>query len=842
MSSVVANAGAASRLSLHPGGLINRDESVEIKPSVEGELTIRRGVAGGFSELERVRLTAGESRSWTAPGEGMFLLEFTDAAGETLRRPLAVVSEQWAVCQITVGAFTAEDFANQIHEAGLAADYYVGLPVAGEDEAFTACDPRWTWYERQHGDAIHPHAMAEAFGVIDPALAHDNPNWESLPLAGIEARLKALQSWWLGRGYAPLDRIATYTPSNLFVRACRATGIRVVHSLCPEQNWSDGEWAINHWGMPTAPFWIAPDDFRKAGARDAQGVLGITMNHYQVLLPHLTHWGDFVLSPSHFTRWNRAADSGDESTRFRQFLLDTVRGGTSLTGAPFFFVAGFEFGRTFGTANMTEWNRAGLARLIGLASTERLAFATSGDVRAYHDRHVPGFADRVFRQRDNWVGVTVNGKPGQAGDSVVIERSDYKALIREGAATPYFYYDYTAPWYFKTDDLNAPTDFATDCAAAVSVTRIAPDRAVVEATTGLARPVPIAFWDAETVKPEFHGLPVRMLDDGRMVAVLEVPAGWHGRVEIKLSPHSPPAGRRDGRWIMQTFGEGIERHTYLHLDAALVSDVRIPVILKKTARVDDAQRSLGELPAGTHMLTFGPLLGWYRVWGLDAGDIEPAADVDGWADLAGALLPSADLMAERMQSHRERLDAAAWSHPAMRNKRRVFAMHCGAELALGTRSRASGYDRPTAYLPGVSAREFSDGVIAFGPGKSFWYHPRGLHFRIDGLPGTAGGNGRWTVLLHGFDPTGTGARHRLQVGPEKRDLGVWIVPEGAEQPEAFRSVEISERDIDAQGRVVFHMLTDQTPLVRWWSEGGFIAGLHALWVAAGGENAEPRSL
>jgi hypothetical protein len=732
-----------ARLRLDPGGLLRAGESVRFIATAGGGLVLRRGLRGGFAEIARARLApagmaagrpaGGEAAgdrtaggevadgaaadgaaagggeagggtaggwAWTPPECGMWLAEFTTDGGEVLRRPFAVVTREWAVCQITIGAFTSEDFADVIHPAGVAADYYVtGFPAAtvaataataataaaadaataataaaaaanatiaadaapapapgatvtitaaaaadadadadasaataaGAAVDFTCSDPRWAGYERLHGDAIHPHVMADAFGAIAPALAHDDPNWDSLPPAQIDARLAALQAWWLARGYAPLDRVASYTPSNRLVAACARAGIGVLHSLVPGQNWSDGDWSINHWGMPTCPFWIAADDFRKAGARDGIArdttvrttgpraaavrdataravardgaartpVLGMTMNHYHLLAPHLTHWGDFALSPSHFTRWLRAADSGGESRRFRQFLADTVRGGTPVGDAPFFFVAGFEFGRTFGTAGMTAWNRAGLRRLLALARDGgRLVFATSGDVRAYHQRHVPRLAQRVFRQRDSWVGVTTNGKPGQAGDSIVLELDDYQALIREDSPLPWLYYDYRERWDFATGDPAAPRDRAAACAAALRVD-ISParDRAVITAAAPLPRAIPFALWDAapaaspapagppaenkptenkpatnalaENVPAEnapappaadatraFRVFPLAPLDDARAVTLLEAPAGWSGRAVLALRPFAPRPGRiEQGRWRLQAFGQ-----------------------------------------------------------------------------------------------------------------------------------------------------------------------------------------------------------------------------------------------------------------------------------------------
>jgi len=819
-----------ARLTVSPGGLLRIGESVTISSSAAGELIVLSASGRAFVETVRVRLAAGAAWTWRPETCGRHAVEFVTDDGETLRRPLAVVDRSWAVCQITVGAFTAEDFSDLIHGARVAADYYVTMPHADRPPRFNAADPRWREFERLHGDAIHPHVMSNAFGGISPELAHDDPNWETLSRDAIETRLRALQAWWLAAGYAPLDRIATYTPCNLLTRACRSVGVRVIHSLCPEQNWSDGEWAINHWGMPNAPFWIADDDFRKAGRRDAdgRGVIGITMNHYQVLLPHLTHWGDFVLSPSHFTRWIRAADSGEESTRFRQFLGDTVRGGTPLGDEPFFFVAGFEFGRTFGTADMTAYNRAGLARLFALAETEKLVFATSDDVRAYYDRHVPALPDRAFRQRDIWVGVTVNGKPGQAGDSVVLERGDYKALIREGAELPYFYYDYTRPWSFATADVHAPADFAADCARELEVSRVSPARWRIAARDPLSRAVPVALWDVEAgVAAGLARIPLRTLDDGRTVTLLEAPAGWRGAVELDARPApAARAPRRDGRWIMQTFGEKTDRHTYLHLDAPLTDAVRVPVRLARETSVDGAQGPLGVLPAGEHELIFGPLQRWYRFWNYGVDDLAPAEDIETRLRISGALLP--DNAAEIARRHADALDARAREHPALRDKTPVLGVHCGAGLMLGTRSRSAAYDRIAAHQPGVSALELADGVIAFGPGRAFWYHPRSLHFRVDGLRG--GADARWTMLLHSFDPQRLDSVYEVLIGRERRSAGHWRLPSSADAPEAFFAIELGAADLDSRGRAHIMLRTEQKALVRWWSEHGFIAALHAFWV------------
>ena len=247
-------------------------------------VVFRRGIAGDFAEVTTFTLVPGQHTRIIPAEPGMYLAEW-EYEGVLHRRPIAVIEPDWSVCQITVGAMTSEDFRRPSTPPGLAADYYIAPERPGRID-FSFTDPRWPRYEREFGDAIFPHIMANTLGALEPELIHDNSNWDSVPFEGILERLRYLQRWWASRGFARLDGVASYTPSNRFVQALSQCGIRILHSLVPEQNWSDGEWAINHWGMPDClSGCLAPDDFRKAGLRTPAGVLGMTMNHYQVLLP-----------------------------------------------------------------------------------------------------------------------------------------------------------------------------------------------------------------------------------------------------------------------------------------------------------------------------------------------------------------------------------------------------------------------------------------------------------------------------------------------------------------------------------------------------------------------------
>jgi hypothetical protein len=356
------------------------------------------------------------------------------------------------------------------------------------------------------------------------------------------------------------------------------------------------------------------------------------------------------------------------------------------------------------------------------------------------------------------------------------------------------------------------------------------DLMIITTEQALERPIPLAIWDVDIIDfGPFEALPMRALDDGRTVTVLEVPAGWSGRCELALQ--TKPANhvtRCDGRWMMQSFGEGDALHTYLYLDAPLTKAVEFLVNLKQATRVDDAKGLLGKLEAGKHSLTFGPLQGWYRFWGCCVEDLQPAEGVEALIDASGALV--GDDAGAQTARHFEALDAKAWAHPSMVEKSPMLTVHCGAKLAYGTRSRAAAHDDIVAHLPRLHASEFADGVMAFGPGQAFWYHPRGLHFRIYGLGEQLQAGERGTLLLHSFDPQKLSACYKVEVGPLHRSVGKWNLPESSDSAEAFFPVEFSADDLDSKGRLTVSIGSDQKALVHWWREGGFIAAIHALWV------------
>ena len=258
--------------------------------------------------------------------------------------------------------------------------------------------------KKQHLLAL---ALASMMAWLQPAQADDTGAFDPVeyvnPLVGTQSTFFSPAKYsLLPQQLRPEELVA----GNALIEALKQLNWKVLHSIIPEQNWSDGRWAINHWGMPNQPFYVSGEDFRKPAERGENNVIAMSMNSYHLYMPHVTHWGDNVLSPSHFLRWHRTVESGPEPLRFGNFLRDYLAAAEGRE-EPFFLIAGFEFGRTFGVRSMTKHNRRGLELVLEAAKRHPVVFATGRDVALYYERHQLAQPEAVFTQRDYLAGTQV---------------------------------------------------------------------------------------------------------------------------------------------------------------------------------------------------------------------------------------------------------------------------------------------------------------------------------------------------------------------------------------------------------------------------------------------------
>ena len=130
-------------IELSPWALLNLGETLSVVPAAACVQSVRRSTGGQVLDSRELGL---HPLTWSPTEPGSCIVEFPSAR-ELLTRYVGVAAPGWAVCQLTVGTLTAEDFDAIVHTALVPVDYYVALNQA--------TDPRWREYEHRYGDAIH---------------------------------------------------------------------------------------------------------------------------------------------------------------------------------------------------------------------------------------------------------------------------------------------------------------------------------------------------------------------------------------------------------------------------------------------------------------------------------------------------------------------------------------------------------------------------------------------------------------------------------------------------------------------------------------------------------------
>jgi hypothetical protein len=760
-----------------------------------------------------------------------FIHEFLNEQ-QTRERYLGVIGDHYTVMQLTVGSFTSDTFDHPIHSARIPANYYVALDQLEKDTTFRS-------YEQDYGDDIIPHVMADCLSCVDSSYKQENPNWDSLNADEISRRLVRLDEWWQFKGLRPLSGIASYTPSNSLVRAMKNTGMNFLHSVVPEQNWSDGKWVINHWGMVNQPFYVSDEDFRKPMPRSEKNLIAMSMDSYHLYLPHVVGFGDFVLSPSHFLRWHRTAESGPQPERFTNFLIDYLQVARQNPN-PYFLIAGFEFGRTYGTRSMTTHNRLGIERVIELAKVCPVVFSTARDVAAYYERHCENYQPAVFTQRDYHVGTRMMNKPVNVGPSIGMEMPDYKAVFKHGSVLPTYHYDYNEQWSYVYDDVHAPCDYASDDSHALQA-KHDNSRLLLHAGEPLKRAIPVALWDARAEDGcgfELWRPPV--LDDKREHCVVVVPEGFCGEVEIPVvTTGSVPVAEFHGSthplWRVQEIGSGNRRHSILYLEEVQIAPLELEFTVPAACRIDSCEAVLGKFEAGEKVaLRFFGRNGWYRFWGLHADQVQPDAQaLKRLEECNGKLrnyLDNANGILTRCQ---EELDVNVEAL-IPDSEQRVLHMDCFGNAVMDERSRAQMFDR-IVYCndANINAKEITDGGMAMEPAVSYWIHPRELHFVVTGLTRIASASKVVNIYLFSRSPDGEKWRYTTKVYSGGKALYQSAIPWACGKcvnTDALLKISvIADYVIDGTLEVVMSA-AQMAVLDDWFRQNGFIAALERLVV------------
>jgi len=436
---------------------------------------------------------------------------------------------------------------------------------------------------------------------------------------------------------------------------------------------------------------------------------------------------------------------------------------------------------------------------------------------------------------------------------------DYKACFAHLSPLPFYHYDYTIPWHFKAADTTAPNDFASLDARSVDfkmegagVARMV-HLAVLEP---LPRPTPVCLWDAvpndENDLKGFRVFHPPMLDDRRVHTVLELPKGWKGRLDFGIAVKSEPPKAEFGGlvtplWRVQMIGPEDRRQAYAFIDVPLLSPCTVTFTVPRDCRIDSLEKPLGAFKKGDRVdLTFGTRRTWFRFWGLAAEEIQP--DAAGVKAIEKAAAEWQAFSSNREASLKEihEKDDAFFKSVVPADEKLLLDIDCFGNALFGERSRALPFDRTVYSVNGkLTAREYCDGGISYGKGKSFWMHPRGLHFNIEGLdtldlPKTAKLRVRLCTVAEKDEDLSYSMAAKsgwkkifgfLSAQDSKpSDKVIWNCPKTRTADGLF-TFDFALADVCDEGWVTVYLRTNQKQVLDdWFADKGFISRLERVVV------------
>ena len=722
---------------------------------------------------------------------GHYLIYENTGASEKRIRYLGIAPDHAVILQLSVAAFSADNFDSVAHAKRVPVNYCVA-PDQLNDSTFRG-------FEQDYGDTVYPF-----FGGAET----------SLPEERIAERLRQLNAWFQSKGLSQLRGFATDNPTPALFRAMKENGLSILQLL-------------NRQGMPSQPFYACEEDIHRPGVRAPEGEPNV------LEMPFATaaiNGDDYALVPAHFLRWNRTVESGAYPERFRNFVIDCLRA-AEFKRKPFFLSAGFELGRTYGVRSMTKHNRRGMALILDLAKKLPIIFANGRDVAAYYEKFCPASPEIVMTQRDYFVGSRIMNKPVNAGPSICMEMFDYKAVFSHLDPLPSVHHDYIEA---ATNNPN----HADEDRANIRV-ELNGKNARISVAAPLPRKTPIAFWDARPVRIDKPGVSAYyppILDDRRSHCVIVLPVGFSGEVHVQLEQLSTPSpaefnGVGNNLWKVQTIGTHPHRQCYLYPDTPLLAPLTIRFTAPKKCKIDSQERPLGDFQRGeTVVLEFGPRRSYYRFYGLLPEEVRPAPDAISAIEFAAsefrAFADHADAELQRIHSK----DDARFAAQIPSNETTVHEIDCFGNYPFGELVSATPYDRVVRSANEKLSVLVRGSGISVGNGKSFWIHPHALRISVNGLDTLTG----TTVNFYLADavPRWTPGSFRYRIQIKSGDAAVlptvsWSCPRGDEENKLQKFSVPREKIVN--GSVEITIASEQVAVPDdWFADNCFPALLERL--------------
>lgn len=261
---------------------------------------------------------------------------------------------------------------------------------------------------------------------------------------GLEQMLRCLKIM----GVTP-EIVASYTPDYYAIDVLEENGVKVLNSLVNWQNCDDGDWIINHCGIPSQPYYPARDNFRRNGEK--RKIMGFPQGNssydrnYSIMafdgcpsnvMPGQRYFENRVLH-HHAQRFFDAFDG---------YLTDCKNCDDLTT-----ITVCIEAFRGF--SDWSAVNEMALQYVVQKASTEKIVFTSAADVADYHQEKSLPLQKAYFYQPDVYYGYHNADLPGHIPDRLEAETPEYLAVISRGDTVPTYLYDYTVPWADEEDHL-----------------------------------------------------------------------------------------------------------------------------------------------------------------------------------------------------------------------------------------------------------------------------------------------------------------------------------------------------------------------------------------------------
>lgn len=387
---------------------------------------------------------------WRPPGPGSYQVRWTcDVGGDVpeFRRGFSVIDDSWLVVILNSTSHREPRPEPDFHALGLPFSYWAELLLFGgraSAEAFAGPSR----LARRYGD--DPGLMVFMGGDYlpdDKTVFYDEPEEVQRAVLGGYREI-----WPMHRFPRPLRSLYTYGMGNGPARVARSLGYDLLGALCADQNWGDGPFKINHWGMPARPYFVSREDFRKPGSGGSGAMVGVQQCERQTVECRdydcvYSFEGAIAYALDQYSGVTRRRMVDDALIAREAAFFECFAQAAGQTGAPLMVSCGIEFNGVW--PDMAAVNRHFLQYLSRRARSEKVAFVSATAAADYLHRHARRTPESAVYMPDVYAGIVSGGKPAAISDTMEIENDRLKAIFRRGEALPYAQYDYTATWRYS---------------------------------------------------------------------------------------------------------------------------------------------------------------------------------------------------------------------------------------------------------------------------------------------------------------------------------------------------------------------------------------------------------